>query len=152
MASICSHPVRVPEIGPPLGQINVLGKVLLLIVSIGAAACVLLTLRQQRLDVVHDMAVIHKRMAQHDKALFEVRSRIAQSLSPVRIEQLASAMSPLKPIGVDAINLPGIPDSKVYFAGQSPAKTESATKPTKGGKKPAEPAVATAGGKRPAER
>ncbi len=99
----------------------VLAKVLFLILCIGASACVLLTVRQQRLAVVHDMAAIHNRLAQHDKVLFDVRARIAQDLSPMRVQQLAAAMGPMSPIGVDPIK-GAMPDTKVMIAKNDGAK------------------------------
>jgi hypothetical protein len=113
----------------------VLGKVLFLILCIGASACVLLTVRQQRLAVVHDMAAIHNRLAQHDKVLFDVRARIAQDLSPMRVQQLASALGPLSPIGVDPIK-GAMPDTKVMIAsGENgkPATGAAKAKSTTGG-------------------
>ncbi|MBL0869907.1 MAG: hypothetical protein IBJ18_04945 [Phycisphaerales bacterium] len=101
-----------------------LAKVLFLILCIGASACVLLTVRQQRLAVVHDMAAIHNRLAQHDKVLFDVRARIAQDLSPMRVQQLASAMGPLSPIGVDPVKS-AMPDTKVMIAKNDGAKPAS---------------------------
>lgn len=112
-----------------------LAKVLFLILCIGASACVLLTVRQQRLAVVHDMAAIHNRLAQHDKVLFDVRARIAQDLSPMRVQQLASAMGPLSPIGVDPIN-GALPDTKVMIASNENGKPAVGGTGTTGGTKP----------------
>ncbi len=97
-----------------------LAKVLFLILCIGASACSLLSMRQQRLDVVNDMAVIHRRMVQHDRALFELRTQIAQSLTLDRVATLASAMGKLKPIGVDQ-PLIGELGNPIRMASGSPA-------------------------------
>ncbi len=115
-----------------------LAKVLFLIVCIGASACTLLSLRQQRLDVVNDMAVIHKRMVQHDRALFEIRTRIAQNLSLDRVATLASSMGQMRPIGVDR-PLPGDLANPIRFAQDESAARRRAEQAEAGVPRPARP-------------
>ena len=55
----------------------------------------LLTTRQQRLQSVHDLAVIQKRVAEHDRTLWTLRVAIASKLNPARIEHLASSLGDL---------------------------------------------------------
>lgn len=76
-------------------------KLTLFILALGAVACGLLTLRQQRLDAVHDMAVLHGRIAQLDRDLLVVRVQIARAISPGKVEQLAAKLGPVVPMGVD---------------------------------------------------
>jgi hypothetical protein len=121
----------------------VLAKVLFLILCIGASACSLLSMRQQRLDVVNDMAVIHRRMVQHDRALFEIRTRIAQGLTLDRIATLASSMGTLKPIGVDQ-PVPGEIGNPIRIASGSPsAARRRAEQASAGSPRPAGGSVAS---------
>lgn len=76
-------------------------KLCFLVLAMGASACVLLTVRQQRLDTVHDIAVIQKRIVEHDTAFAKLRADVAAQLLPQRIETLALRIGPLVPIGVD---------------------------------------------------
>lgn len=76
-------------------------KLVLLILAIGAVACGLLTLRQQRLDAVHEMALLHGRIAELDRDLLVVRVGIARAISPGKVEQLAAKLGPVQPLGVD---------------------------------------------------
>lgn len=112
-----------------------LAKVLFLIACIGASACILLSLRQQRLDVVNDMAIIHKRMVQHDRALFELRVRIAQSLSLDRVATLAAAIGPMRPIGVDR-PLPGEVGNPIRMAQDDSAARRRANQAEAGAPRP----------------
>lgn len=70
-------------------------KILAVILALGVVACVLLTTRQQRLQSVHDLAVIQKRVAEHDRTLWTLRVAIASKLNPARIEHLASSLGDL---------------------------------------------------------
>ena len=76
-------------------------KVCFLVLAIGASACVLLTVRQQRLDAAHDMAIVQSRIVEHDRDLLRLRGDIAARMMPARIETLAMRLGPLAPIGID---------------------------------------------------
>lgn len=82
-------------------------KLVFLILAIGLTACALLSLRQQRLRVVHELAGVHASMARMDQDLLRVRVSIAQAITPQRIVSLAVALGPMRPIGVDPLVLPG---------------------------------------------
>lgn len=87
-------------------------KLILLILAIGAVACGLLTLRQQRLDAVHEMALLHGRIAELDRDLLVVRVGIARAISPGKVEQLAAKLGPVQPLGVDRQSPTALADGK----------------------------------------
>lgn len=90
---------------------RVFWKVMMLILSIGACGCTLLSLRQQRLDAVHEMAATQRAIVKADRDLLSLRIKIAQAVSIGRVDQLATALGPMGPIGVDAKGgLPGLPN------------------------------------------
>lgn len=123
-----------------------LAKVFLLILSIGVCACTLLMLRQQRLQVVSDMAQVHRRIADNDKALLELRTQIARASSPARIESLASRLGPMQPIGIDPVSLPAHEPSPIRLAAET-----SLTKPVET-KKPRTPGTGPDVARGPARR
>ncbi len=76
-------------------------KVCVLILCVGVSASALLVLRQQRLVAVHRMAQVQRQIAQADRDLMTLRVRLAQAISVGRVERMAAALGPLRPIGVD---------------------------------------------------
>lgn len=73
-------------------------KLSFLIISMGAVACVLLALRQQRIEAVSEMARVHLRIMESDRGVAQLRTEIASHIEPKRIESLALAMGPLRPL------------------------------------------------------
>lgn len=73
-------------------------RLVVLILSIGVVACVLLTARQQRLQAVHELAEVQRRLVEHDRTLWQLRVEIAGRITPEHVESLASRLGPLKPI------------------------------------------------------
>ena len=67
-------------------------KLLLVITLIGATACVLLVNRQQRIETANDIAQIHRRLLEHDQALWAMRNEIASRCKP---DDVRAAMSSL---------------------------------------------------------
>lgn len=82
-----------------------LWKVSFLILCIGACASMLLTLRQQRLEAVHQMAMIQRQISEKDEQLLKLRIEIAHGVAPMSVQTLAAALpgerSRLAAIGVD---------------------------------------------------
>jgi hypothetical protein len=79
----------------------VLAKIATVILTIGIVGCILLTTRQQRLQAVHDLAVLQRRVAEHDRTLWHLRAEIARNVQPRNVEALARALGPLEHIPVD---------------------------------------------------
>ena len=75
-------------------------KLCVLILGGGACAAGLLSLRQQRLDAVHEMIVLQGRMTALDRDLLTLRTRIASLVTPGRVERMALSLGPLRPLGV----------------------------------------------------
>ena len=82
----------------------------MLIVSLGALACTLLTLRQQRIEAVHQMAMVNLRIMEADRGLARLRTEIAANLEPARIEQVASKLGTLRPIESLPVRPGALPD------------------------------------------
>lgn len=76
-------------------------KVAAIILTIGIVGCILLTNRQLRLQAVHDLAVLQRRVAEHDRTLWHLRAEIAGRVVPRNVEQLAKGLGPMEPIPVD---------------------------------------------------
>jgi hypothetical protein len=77
----------------------VFAKLVVLILSVGACACVLLAARQVRVQAAHDLADARLRVMQRDNELWELRARIAAKVTPANVQRLAAKITPLKPIG-----------------------------------------------------
>ena len=65
-------------------------KLLLIIMLIGATACILLVNRQQRIETASEIAQSHRRLLQHDQALWALRNEIASRCTP---DQVRAAIS-----------------------------------------------------------
>lgn len=76
-------------------------RLITLILSIGFAACVLLTLRQHRLQAAHELAEVARRIDEHDRVLWRLRVEVAGRVTPQRVYQLARMLGPLAPIEID---------------------------------------------------
>lgn len=85
-------------------------KLCVLIISMGALACTLLALRQQRIEAVHQMAMGNLRIMEADRGLARLRTDIVANLEPRKIETLASKHGTLHPIEMRPVRpgtLPG---------------------------------------------
>ena len=60
-------------------------KMLLIITVVGATACALLVIRQQRIDTFHEISRIHHRLLIHERTLWELRGEIAQRCRPSQV-------------------------------------------------------------------
>ncbi|MCA3005551.1 MAG: hypothetical protein ACK51N_00685 [bacterium] len=78
-------------------------KICFVILAVGVVGATLLTLRQQRLDAVHQMAVMQRDMHKRDQQLLALRAQIKQLVLPEQIEPRALALGPMSPIGVDPV-------------------------------------------------
>lgn len=62
-------------------------KLVFLILAFGAIACGLLVVRQQRIDLAHDMSRTHQRLVEHEQTEWHYRSDIATRTRPDLIRQ-----------------------------------------------------------------
>jgi len=60
-------------------------KLMMIIVAVGAVACALLVIRQQRIDTFHEMSQIHQRLLGHERTLWELRAGIAERCRPSQV-------------------------------------------------------------------
>ncbi len=73
-------------------------KLIALVLTLGIVGVLVLHLRQERLQVMHEMADLQKRLAEHDRDFLRVRSRIASRVAPPVVLELAAKLGPTVPI------------------------------------------------------
>ena len=73
-------------------------KLAALIVGFGLIACVLLGVRQLRVQAAHEMADVQRRVSRHDRELWKLRAEIAKATTPDKVEVLARQFGLLSPI------------------------------------------------------
>lgn len=78
-----------------------LGKLCFLILSVGVIGCLLLVMRQQRVETYHQMAVMQRELASMDRAVQAMQAKIAQREVPDNVTKLASSLGSLRSIGVE---------------------------------------------------
>lgn len=76
-------------------------KLAAVILSMGLVACILLAVRQQRVQAAHDLADVQRRVMEHDRTLWRLRAEIATRVTPERLEKLASKLGPNVPINAE---------------------------------------------------
>ncbi len=85
-----------------------LAKLCFLILSVGAIGLVVLSLRQQRMETYHEMAVTQRELASMDRKVQFFQSQVAQREVPGNVTRLAAGLGELRSIGVeDKIFRPG---------------------------------------------
>ncbi len=93
-----------------------LAKLCFLILSVGAVGLVLLSLRQQRMEIYHEMSVTQRELASMDRRVQFFQTQVASREVPANVTRLAGAIGTLRPIGVeDAVFQPartrGVPET-----------------------------------------
>lgn len=73
-------------------------KLAAVILAVGAMAGALLCLRQQRLQAVNELAVVQRRVAEHDRTLWHLRVEIGRLTTPQRTQEMAAGLGPLEPL------------------------------------------------------
>ncbi len=63
-------------------------KLLTIIVTIVLTACALLIMRQQRLETVHEMQMMHRQLLEQETTLWLLRSRISDHCQPQRVQEM----------------------------------------------------------------
>ena len=76
-------------------------KVATLIVGLGLIACVMLSLRQQRIQAAHDLTTAQTRLAQLDRELLKVKLQIAARLTPDQVRARAERLGKLLPLSME---------------------------------------------------
>ena len=95
-----------------------LAKLIVIVVTIGATACGVLVIRQQRIDVAHDMARVHRRIHEKEMQLWDLRVQIHNRLNSDTIRLMIERYEqhhgePLVPLrfdpGLEIVSLPQVP-------------------------------------------
>lgn len=73
-------------------------KLALLILSLALGAAALLAARQMRIEAVHELASARLRILEADARLWKLRAKIAEGVTPQRVEQMASRFGRLQPL------------------------------------------------------
>lgn len=73
-------------------------KLVAVLVSMGAVACTLLAVRQQRIQSAHELAEVQRRVMEHDRTLWHLRAEIATRITPPRVDEMARRLGPAAPI------------------------------------------------------
>lgn len=63
------------------------GKLVFIILTLGATACALLVIRQQRIELAHEMSEVHQRMIEHEQTEWRFRSELAALTRPEHIRE-----------------------------------------------------------------
>lgn len=69
-----------------------LGKLLIIILVVGATASALLVNRQKRIETFHEMSQIHRRLHNHEYNLWKLRMQIAGRCRPAQVRLLVDRM------------------------------------------------------------
>lgn len=70
-------------------------KLATVIVSMGVIACLLLAVRQQRIQAAHELGEVQQRVLASDRTLWHLRAEIAAKVTPERVEAAAKKYGPL---------------------------------------------------------
>lgn len=100
------------------------GKAALLIVCVGVSACALLAARQMRTQAAYEMAQSRLRSVQLDHECAKLRAEIAGRVSPEKVLEMASEMSPMKPLAGEVG-----PRARPPMGPPAPAKSRVAQSP-----------------------
>jgi hypothetical protein len=73
-------------------------KLAALIIGIALTAGALLAARQVRTQAAHELAQARIRVMRLDHERLKIRAQIAERIAPDRIQEMASRLTPLKPI------------------------------------------------------
>lgn len=73
-------------------------KIVVLILSMGVLAAGVLANRQQRIQAAHDLAESQRKLVEHDRALWELRLKIAARITPERVETAARRLGDMQTI------------------------------------------------------
>ena len=77
-------------------------KLAVTVVALGACCCMLLAMRQARIQAAGEMARVQSRVRQQDEELWTLRAKIAQRVSPENVTLMAQDIGPLHPLRPDA--------------------------------------------------
>lgn len=100
-------------------------KLVVVVLTIGACACTLLSIRQARLQAAHELARAQLRVHEADDRLWAVRAEIGRRVVPDHVRQMADALGSFRPM----LPLPGDVDRRSMYAQGSQPQTDPAPDP-----------------------
>jgi hypothetical protein len=65
-----------------------LGKLIAIILAAGLTAATLLTLRQERIALAHEMSTLHREVVQQERTLWKLHNEVAHRCRPEEIRRL----------------------------------------------------------------
>ena len=82
-----------------------LAKLMTIIVAAGITASALLVARQRQIEFVHEMTMVHARVLEHRRALWQLHLDVAQHCRPDRVRVVAERLD------VEWTPIPSEPDA-----------------------------------------
>lgn len=119
-------------------EAGVFAKCAVTILSLAAVSAGLLTLRQSRLVVAHDLAGVQLRVKAMDEELWRLRSQIASRVTPERIGALVSDVAQLHPLVLPP-EPAGLPKPPLDFRAPMEGSTQVAENTVRRGRTEARP-------------
>ncbi len=113
------------------------GKLSALVLIAGATAASLLSVRQQRVQIAHDLAQLQARIAAHDETIWKLRVQIAERTQPLSVESLIAqaGLDPMAPVLLNQAKPRG-PEAAMSLAAGLPAPGVSGVPGVPGGQGP----------------
>jgi hypothetical protein len=62
-------------------------KLLAIILAFGVVGCVLLVNRQKQIEAAHEMSLIHHRLSEQERVIWELRAQISQKCRPEELQR-----------------------------------------------------------------
>ncbi|MCC6676893.1 MAG: hypothetical protein IT436_07100 [Phycisphaerales bacterium] len=87
-------------------------KLVVVVLTIGACACTLLSLRQARLQAAHELTRAQLRVRECDDRLWAMRADIARRVMPDQVRHMANALGSFRPM----LPLPGDAERRSEYA------------------------------------
>lgn len=111
--------MRDRKLGPNLGESCVFVKLIGTVIAVGACACGLLSLRQQRFQAASELAQAQMRINAADDRLLMLRAKISNHTTPGNVREMAAGVSgELKPLIGDPLPT-ALPEQPVIASGSS---------------------------------
>jgi len=86
------------------------GKIVAILVSGAVLACGLLVMRQERIDLAHDIAVSHWRTIEHEQSIWRMRVVVHERLASEEIARLTERYAARRGLAMKPLHLPPDPE------------------------------------------
>lgn len=78
-------------------------KLVVLVLAMGLLGSAVLANRQQRIRAAHEMAASQRRLIEHDRALWRLRSTIAAGVTPDQVRLAVARLGPMEPLRTERV-------------------------------------------------